>query len=129
MRFIHAALAALMASQTGCAAVLTGTTDTISIRSEEPGTKLFVDGALIGKNSATHVLPRRGNHVIEAVKAGCGTATYPVPYELNPVTLLGVFLDLGLVSILVIDGLATGAAMRASTTNIVVTPDCRAAAL
>lgn len=109
----------------GCAAIFTGTTDTIHIRSEEPDTKLFVDGQLIGKNSATHVLPRKGDHVIEAVKPGCGTATYPVPYSLNPATLLGVFLDLGIVSILVVDGLATGAAMKASTTNIVVTPDCR----
>jgi hypothetical protein len=118
-------LIAASISLSGCAAVFTGTTDTIHIRSEEPGTKLFVDGKLIGKNSATHVLPRKGDHVIEAVKPGCGTATYPVPYSLNPATLLGIFLDLGLVSILVIDGLATGAAMRASTTNVVVTPDCR----
>ena len=125
MRFTSGVLGALLTCQTGCGAIFTGTTDTLSIRSEEPDTQLFVDGKLVGKNSATHVLPRRGDHVIEAVKEGCGTATYPVPYELNPVTLLGVFLDLGVVSILLIDGLATGAATRASTTNVVVTPDCR----
>lgn len=118
-------LISLLALATGCATVLTGTTDTITIRSEEPGTQLFIDGRLIGKNSATHVLDRKGDHVFEARKKGCGTATYPVPYELNAVTLLGVFLDLGIISILVVDGLATGAAMKASTTNIVLTPDCR----
>lgn len=109
----------------GCASIFTGTSDTIHIRSEEPDTKLFVDGKLVGKNSATYVLPRKGDHVVEAVKPGCGTATYPVPYSFNAVTLLGVFLDLGIVSILVVDGLATGAAMKVSNPTIVLTPDCR----
>lgn len=118
-------ITALVCLQSGCAAILTGTTDTIAIRSEEPNTKIFVDGQLVGMNSATFVLPRAGDHVVEGVKAGCGTARYPVPYELNPATLLGVLIDLGLVTILVVDGLATGAATRASNTNIIVTPDCR----
>lgn len=121
----HTLLTLITLLATGCATVFTGTTDTIAIRSEEPGTQLFIDGQLIGTNSATHVLDRKGDHTFEARKKGCSTATYPVPYELNVVTLLGVFLDLGLVTIFVVDGLATGAAMKASTNNIVLTPDCR----
>ncbi|MFQ5431136.1 MAG: hypothetical protein ACE5EN_01360 [Nitrospinota bacterium] len=114
----------VLISFTGCATMFHGSTDSITVRSEEDNTKLFVNEAYIGKNSGTTTIPKKGEVIIRAEKEGCNDQTAPVKREFDSTSLLGILIDFGIVSMLIIDGLATGAITQASQTNFVVTPDC-----
>ena len=113
----------LVVSQCGCATIFHGTKDNISVRSEEPDTKIFIDEEYVGKNSAVHQVRKKGDHEIRVSKEGCADKTFPIPYSFDGTTLLGIFLDAGLISILIIDGVVNGAWSSASQTNFVLTPD------
>lgn len=114
----------LAATQLNCATIFNGTKDTITIRSNVKGTTFYVNEAEVGTDSAVALVSKKGDALIRASKVGCRDAVVPVPTEFDPVSLLGIFLDLGLVSMLLIDGAATGAITKASQTNFVVTPVC-----
>ena len=108
----------------GCATIFHGTKDTISVRSEEEGTKIYIDEELVGKNSSVSMVRKKGEHIIRVSKEGCIDVTRPIPYSFDGTTLLGLFLDLGIITILVVDWLATGAITSASQNNFVLSPDC-----
>lgn len=62
--------------------------------------------------------------MITARKAGCTDTTVPAPKSFDAITLLGVLIDFGLVSVLLIDGAATGAWQQFDQTSFVVDPRC-----
>lgn len=121
------ALTSLSVFGPGCAAILTGTKDTLTLSSGEPDTEFYVDGRPVGKgSSAVTQVPRKGNAdtVLTARKDGCSDVDVPLPVTFNGHTLWGVFWDFGLVSILLVDGLATGSWTKAAQDMIYVSPDC-----
>ncbi|MBI3585445.1 MAG: hypothetical protein HY096_16035 [Nitrospinae bacterium] len=110
-----------------CAAMFHGTKESIHVRSEESDTSFFVNERSIGKGtSAVTTVPKNKlkSVVLRAEKEGCNTKSSPIETEFDSITLLGVLLDLGIVSILVIDWGATGAVTKASQTDYVLTPEC-----
>lgn len=112
---------------TGCAAMFSGTKETIHVRSEQPDTRFFLNERDLGRGqSAATTIPKKhlGRAVLRAEKEGCSARTAPIATSFNGVTLLGLLLDAGVVSILVVDWLATGAVTKAAQTDYVLSPDC-----
>ncbi len=123
----YAILALLLSSLlTGCAAMFTGTNDNISVTTDSRNNTIFVNNQAIGKGSANFVVKRKdlGKTVISVKQEGCQTVQKPVEGSFNPVTLLGILIDYGLISILVIDGAATGAWQQPEQKHYYLNPMC-----
>lgn len=110
----------------GCAAMFHGTAEQVSIRSNQDNVELYVNEAYIGKGSGVTSFKKNKNYVITARKQGCEATTIPVTKSFDATTLLGIFIDLGIISILVIDGAGTGAWQQFDQTSYVVDPRCPA---
>ncbi len=59
-----------------------------------------------------------------ARKAGCSDSTVIPTKSFDAITLLGILLDWGIISILVIDGACTDARTQFDQTNYVADPQC-----
>ena len=101
-----------------------GTSQQVSIRSNVSGTELYANEAYVGKDNGVAVFKKSKNYTIAARKAGCETTTIPVSKSFDAITLLGVLIDWGLISVLVVDGAATGAWQEFDQTSYVVDPHC-----
>jgi len=122
-RLLPFAAAALLG---GCAAMINGTYDTITINSLEPGTKIFVDGVPRGLDTATVQVKRGDPHVIKAEKPGCEPLLVETGEAFDSISLLGFFVDFGMFSIPI--DLISGAAWRTQPLMYTVTPMARTAA-
>jgi hypothetical protein len=112
---------------TGCAAMFHGTKETIYVRSEEQDTRFYLNNRDIGKGtSATTTIGKKQlrNAVLRAEKNGCNTKSSPIETSFDGVTLLGILLDFGIISILVVDWAATGAVTQAAQADYILTPEC-----
>jgi len=114
----------LTMSMSGCAVMFHGSTQQVAVRSNVPGTELFVNEAYVGKDNGVTTFQKRNNYMITARKAGCTDVTVPAPKSFDAITLLGLLLDAGIVSILLIDGAATGAWQQFDQTSFVIDPRC-----
>lgn len=94
---------------TGCAAMFHGTSDQITIQSPDPEAKIYLDNFLVGKGTAMASVKRNTQHTIVAKKDGCADNLVQTQTAFDPVTLLGVLIDWGIISILVVDWGVTGA--------------------
>ncbi len=111
-------------SLSGCAAMFHGSTQQVAIRSNVPGTELFVNEAHIGKDNGVTTFQKNKNYMLTARKAGCTDTTVPASKSFDAITLLGAFIDFGLITILVVDGAATGAWQQFDQTSYVIDPRC-----
>lgn len=112
---------------TGCAAMFSGTSEQIHVRSEEPQTRFFLNERELGNGSSAVTTVSKNQldrAVLRATKEGCEERSTPIATSFDGVSLLGVFVDFGIVSIVVVDWLATGAVTKASQTDFVLTPNC-----
>src|SRR5207247_1585541 len=126
MRRLLAAVTA-MALTPGCATIFRGTSETIHVRSEVPDTTFYAGAQEIGKGtSAVTTIEKKAlkKTTLRAEKPPCNTKTTPLMTAFDGVSLLGILLDLGLISILVVDGAATGAWTHATQTDYILTPEC-----
>ena len=94
---------------TGCAAMFHGTSDQITIQSPDPEAKIYLDNMLVGKGTAMASVKRNTQHTIVAKKEGCSDNFVQTQTAFDPVTLLGVLIDWGIISVLVVDWGVTGA--------------------
>jgi len=111
----------------GCGSIFHGTDETVHLRSEEPDTVFFADNRKLGTGkSAVTSIPKKelAQTTLRAEKEGCCTKTTPIETRFDAVTLLGILLDLGIISILVVDWGATGAVTKAAQTDYILTPEC-----
>jgi len=108
----------------GCASMFNGSSQTVSVRSDVAGTKLYVNEIYVGKNSGIATLKKKKNYVITARKEGCSDTLIPVSKSFDATTLLGLLIDWGIISILIVDGAATGAWQQFDQTHYVVDPVC-----
>ena len=118
----------LILQLTGCATIFNGSKDQIAVRSNEPGTKIFIDEMEVGTDNAIWSVPKKGDHTIRVSKNGCSDVSTPIRYSFDATSLLGVLLDFGLVSMLIVDGAGTGAISKADQTSYILTPNCSVAA-
>lgn len=108
----------------GCATMFNGSTQTVNIRSNDELAKLYVNEEYMGQRNTVYTFKKKENYVIKAEKQGYQTNTVIPQKTFDPTTLLGIFLDWGIISILVVDGAATGAWQKFSQTSFVVDPNC-----
>jgi hypothetical protein len=110
-----------------CASLFNGTKDTVYVRSEEPDTHFFANTRDIGRgtNAVTTISKKDlSNTVLRAEKVGCNTKSAPIETKFDPTTLLGILIDFGIISILLVDWAATGAVTKADQTDYILTPEC-----
>ena len=118
----------VLAASSGCATIFRGSSDSVTVTSDQSDAKIYIDGQFMGDGTAIATLSKRGDHTIKVTKPGCKDRIIQTQSSFDPTTLLGLFLDFGLISILVVDGLATGNWAKISPTYYAVTPDCPAKA-
>jgi hypothetical protein len=109
---------------TGCASMFNGASQQVAIRSNVDGATLYVNEAYIGKNSGVTTFKKKKNYVITARKKGCTDTSVPASKSFDATTLLGVLIDFGIITVLVIDGAATGAWQQFDQTSYVLDPVC-----
>ena len=108
----------------GCAAIFNGTSQQVSIRSQSPTAKIFVNEQYLGDGNVITVFKKKQDYTIRVEQDDCNSVTIPVSKSFDPTTLLGIFIDFGIVSILVIDGAGTGAWQQFDQTSYVVNANC-----
>ncbi|MFV3353174.1 hypothetical protein [Aeromonas veronii] len=124
-RLMTGALLAIMLS--GCAAMFNGTSQQVSIRSQDPDAEIYVNDMLLGHGNVITSFKKKENYTITVKSADCYSVTVPVSKSFDATTLLGIFVDLGVVSILVVDGVGTGAWQKFDQNAFIVDPICKKA--
>lgn len=125
---IVASVAFLLSMLTaGCASMFHGTSDTITVNSLEKDTVVYVDGSPRGKDSATAQVKRGVKHTIKVSKTGCQDAVAETGDAFDMMSLLGILLDFGIITIPV--DMGVGGAWKTEPTTYTVTPICKSAAL
>ncbi len=109
---------------TGCASMFNGSSQQVAIRSDIEDAELFVNGQYIGKEQGVYNFQKNQNYVISAEKDGCKSAMVQANKSFDPTTLLGIFWDFGIFTILVVDGAITGAWQKFDQTHYMVNPRC-----
>ncbi|HXH75808.1 MAG TPA: hypothetical protein VNJ08_12615 [Bacteriovoracaceae bacterium] len=111
---------------TSCATIMSGKTDTIHVRSTVPGTKFYLNNTHFGTDDGSIEISKKRlkEAGIYARKDGCETAFTEIETRFDKVSLLGIFLDFGMVSILVIDWGVYGSVREAKKLNYVLSPKC-----
>jgi len=123
--FAVVVVASLVSSSlSGCATMFHGSTQQVAVRSNVPGTELFVNEAYVGKDNGVTTFQKSKNYMIVARKPGCTDTTVPASKSFDAITLLGLFLDWGIISILMVDGAGTGAWQQFDQTSYVIDPRC-----
>ncbi|WP_421212620.1 hypothetical protein [Aeromonas sp. 600479] len=124
-RLMMGALLAIMLS--GCAAMFNGTSQQVSIRSKDPDAEIYVNDMLLGHGNVITSFKKKENYTITVRRADCYSVTVPVSKSFDATTLLGIFVDFGVVSILVVDGVGTGAWQKFDQNAFIVDPICKKA--
>ena len=114
----------LFLQATSCAYLFHGTSDQITINSADPNTVIYVNDQLIGRGNASYTADRGKTYTIVGKDAGCTDASETTGDKFDPASLLGIFIDAGLISILVIDMAATDAAWKTYPLSYTVNPIC-----
>ena len=117
-------LVILVFQLTGCAAMFHGSNDQVTVASSDPDAKLFMDGNYLGKGSGMTIVKRNTSHTIFARKKGCADGIAQTQTSFDSVSLLGILIDFGVISMLVIDWGATGAMWKTDPLLYTVTPNC-----
>ena len=112
----------------GCASMFNGTSQQVSIRSKSPDAKIYVNETLLGEGNVITSFKKNKEYTIRVEKENCQSVSIPVSKSFDPTTLLGVFIDWGIVSILVVDGVATGAWKKFDQENYIVNANCKSSA-
>ena len=114
----------LVIQLTGCAAMFHGSNDQVTVISGDPESKLYMDANYLGKGSGTIFVKRNTVHTIFAKKKGCADGIVQTQTSFDSVSLLGILIDWGLISMLVVDWGATGAMWKIDPLLYSVTPHC-----
>jgi hypothetical protein len=122
MRPVFGAILTVLACSS-CASIIHGTSDTITINSLEPGTVISVDGTRRGVDVVSVDVKRGKKHVIRAEKKGFTPTEIQTQASFDGTTLLGIFIDFGIVSIPI--DLISGAAWKLQPVTYTVTPIAR----
>lgn len=120
----------LLLNLSGCAAMFKGTKDNVVFQAGDgQPTSFAINGVPVAGGAEapaeTASVKTKGNTkaTVTATREGCTPMTLPLQTSFAPVTLWGALWDFGIVTIGLIDGAATGAAVRTDPVQI-VTPIC-----
>lgn len=116
-----ALLLPLLVGVSGCGTLFTSSTESITIRSNEPQAKISVNGNEIGKGQAVAVIPNGKQAIITASAPGCSDRSTPTGTAFNTISVLNLLSPLAWL----ID-VASGSIHVTEPTTYTVTPDCSA---
>lgn len=122
--YLSAILAIPLFFISGCATMFNGSSQQVSIRSNVDNAEIYVNEQYIGKGNGVTVFKKKQNYTITVRKPGCDDVTIPVSKSFDATTLLGIAIDFGVISILVVDGIGTGAWQQFDQTSYVIDPKC-----
>lgn len=120
MKFIFTIL--VFISLTGCASIINGSNDKLTVNSLEEGTVLYIDGVKRGRDDALAQVERGETHTIKATKDGCEDVIIETSDSFDKISLLGILLDFGIISIPV--DLISGSAWKLEPSIYTVSPIC-----
>jgi hypothetical protein len=100
----------------GCATMFTGSAQQVTVSSQPPGARVFVNGGYSGVTPVSLLLRTERDYTVTLQREGFRDATAPLVREFNPVAALNLF---GLVCWVV--DLATGALWRLTPTTVYAT--------
>ena len=106
----------------GYAPMCHGSDQQISIRNNQSDIELYVNEMLVGKGNAITSFKKKEDYIITAKKDGCNAVSIPTQKSFDAITLLGIFIDFGIIPILVIDGAATGVWNKFDQTSYIIDP-------
>ena len=110
----------LLALLTGCASMFNGAEQQVSIKTH-PDAEIYIDDRFAGNGYAQRMLTRDTTHVIRVSQGSC-EQTYITQARFNKTSLLGLFVDAGLISIPV--DFVTGAAWNIYPDRFIMQPEC-----
>ena len=105
---------------TACASMFNGSEQEINIKTH-PSAEIYIDDRFAGNGYTRKKLTRDEAHVIRVELGEC-QQTYTTKAKFNKTSLLGIFVDLGLVSIPV--DFITGAAWDIYPDRFIMQPEC-----
>lgn len=108
----------------GCAAIINGTTQQAVVTTNVDNASIFLNDEVVGKGNAIITLVKKENYVLSAKKEGCKEAKLIPSKSFDPTTLLGLLIDAGLISVLIVDGAATGAWNKFDQSTYFLNLDC-----
>jgi uncharacterized lipoprotein YehR (DUF1307 family) len=116
----------LSLSLTGCASMISGTSQQITLNSEVKGAKLYLNDEYIGTDSAVTKVSKSklSDAVLKAKKDGCADAVKTVDTKVDGTAFLGCLLDLCIFSVILTDTVITGAIKEAERTSYILNPKC-----
>ena len=114
----------VLSNLTGCAVMFHGSSQQVAIRSNYQTAEIFVNEAYIGKGRGFAILKKNKSYNITVRKEGCTEVTIPVTKSFDATTLLGVLIDSGIISILIVDGVITGAWQQFDPIRYIIDPNC-----
>jgi hypothetical protein len=117
-------VAALSVQIAGCAAMFHGTSDQITIQSPDADAQIYMDSVLIGKGAANAYVKRSTTHTLSVKKSGCADHSVETQKSFDAVSLLGVLVDFGVISMLVVDWGLTGAMWKTDPLVYHLAPIC-----
>jgi hypothetical protein len=107
----------------GCAYMFHGNTDQITIQSADSDAQLYLNNVLIGKGSAAATVHRNQKQTIAAKRQGCTDHMVETGDRFDGISLLGLLLDFGIISMLIVDN-GTGAMWKTDPLIYHVNPIC-----
>ena len=110
----------LMVSISGCASMLNGTEQDLTIKTHDQA-EIFIDNRFVGKGYTKRKVSRDQAHEVRVVKGDC-QQTFTTQSTFNKTTLLGLFIDAGLISIP--SDFISGAAWNVHPNKIKLMPNC-----
>lgn len=111
---------------TGCASIIHGSSESIDVHSEVPGASIYLNNQKIGTGNASVSIPKKqlSSSVLRASKPGCDDAAKAIETSFDATSLLGILIDWGIISIIGVDWLGTGAIHHAQQTSYILNPNC-----
>jgi uncharacterized protein YceK len=124
-KITYIALVAII-TLSGCASMLNGTSQQVSVRSNVPDAKIYANEEYIGTGNGVTTFKKKNDYILTARKDGCNDTSVVPTKSFDATTLLGVLIDFGLISVLLVDGAATGAWNQFDKTNYMIDMQCDA---
>ena len=106
----------------GCASMLNGEHQEITVKTDKD-TEIFINDRYAGKGFAKQTLVREKQHTVRVEKAGCEDRSIVTQPDFNETSLLGLFVDFGLISIPT--DFLTGAAWDIEPSDIQLMANCK----
>src|SRR5687767_14651753 len=86
---VAAALSAAV-STSGCATLITGKTQIVSVTSEPPGARVMLNGTYLGVAPISAAVARQTDYHVVAQLEGYGEGTATIKREINPIAILNL---------------------------------------